>query len=180
MVGLAPLLFFGYEVLSMKHTISALVENEFGVLARIAGLFSGRGYNIQSLTVAETLNPAISRMTIVTSGDDAKIEQILKQLRKLINVIKAQDVTGENPITRILSLVKVKIGKKNRGEAEKVVKGLNGKILEADSQCLIAEFTGDETAINSVQNLLQPFGILEFEQTGTIAIERGKKVITAS
>src|SRR3989338_221911 len=98
----------------MKHTISILVENEFGVLTRIAGLFSGRGYNIQSLTVAETLDPHISRMTIVTAGNDAVIEQINKQLGKLVNVIKVRDMAPGDSINRILALVKVKLTDKNR------------------------------------------------------------------
>lgn len=161
----------------MKHTVALLVENEFGVLARIAGLFSGRGYNIQSLTVAETLDPKISRMTIVTHGDDRVTEQIMKQLNKLINVIKVQDMTAENPLERILALVKVKASGKNKKEIRKGIENLDGKILEDDDQCVVAEFTGDEKQIGAVLHTLRPFGIMEFEQTGTIAIEKGKKVI---
>ena len=163
----------------MKHTVSALVENEFGVLARIAGLFSGRGYNIQSLTVAETLDPAISRMTIVTEADDDVMEQITKQLRKLINVIKVRDVTAENPINRILALIKVKSDSKKKANLAKTIRALKGEILEQDGQCAIAEFTGDEEKIKKILEKLKPFGILEFEQTGSITIERGKKVIGA-
>jgi len=161
----------------MRHTISVLVENEFGVLARVAGLFSGRGYNIQSLTVAETLNPLVSRMTIVTSGSDEVIEQIVKQLNKLINVIKVKDVTKEQPINRVLALVKVKVEDKSRSDVLKTIELLHGEILDGNTKFCIAEFRGDEEKIQSVVNLLKPFGILEFEQTGNIAIERGKKGI---
>src|SRR3989338_3085553 len=105
----------------MKHTISILVENEFGVLTRVAGLFSGRGYNISSLSVAETLDPHLSRMTIVTSGKDEVIEQITKQLNKLVNVIKVQDVTNQNPVNRILALIRVVLNQKTRPEIIKAV-----------------------------------------------------------
>ncbi len=165
--------------IKMKHTVALLVENEFGVLARISGLFSGRGYNIQSLTVAETLDPKISRMTIVTNGDDRVIEQIMKQLNKLINVIKVQDMTAENHLERILALVKVRVHEKNKKEIRKEIEKMKGKVLEDDDQCLVAEFTGDEKQIAEVHRNLKPFGIMEFEQTGTIAIEKGKKVIGA-
>jgi len=161
----------------MKHTISVLVENEFGVLTRVSGLFSGRGYNIQSLTVAETLDPKISRMTIITNGSDKVMEQIVKQLNKLVNVIKVFDITAENPINRILALVKVSINQKTRSDVLKSVKRLGGEILDGDDRCCIAEFRGDESKIQSVVTTLKPFGIVEFEQTGNIAIQRGKKVI---
>lgn len=161
----------------MRHTISVLVENEFGVLTRVAGLFSGRGYNIQSLTVGETLDPKISRMTIVTSGSDAVLEQIGKQLSKLVNVIRVQDVSREAPINRILALVKVAMGADKRGEVLKSVKKLGGEILDRDAQCCIAEFRVDEEKLKHILSELKTFGILEFVQTGNIAMQRGRKVI---
>ena len=161
----------------MKHTISVLVENEFGVLARVASLFSGRGYNISSLTVAETLDPKVSRMTIVTEGSDAVLDQIVKQLDKLVNVIKVHDVTTENPINRILALVKVPVEARNCGDVTTAIREFGGEVLDSDRRCCIAEFRGDEAKISSAIERLKPFGILEFEQTGNIAMQKGKKVI---
>lgn len=158
----------------MKHTIGVLVENEFGVLARVAGLFSGRGYNIQSLTVAETVNPSISRMTIVTDGDDHMIEQIVKQVGKLISVIKIQDMTATETIDRILALAKIKWDSRKGASLLKNIKALKGRILEKNKVCVVAEFTGNEETLNKVLKTLKPFGVLEFEKTGTIAIERSR------
>ena len=158
----------------MKHTITALVENEFGVLTRVAGLFSGRGFNIQSLTVAETLDPKISRMTIVTSGSDAMIEQINKQLNKLVNVIKVQDVTLENAITRAYALVKVSLNAKTKPEVLKAVDLFKGEILDVDNKSCTLEVRGDEGKVESAINFLKPYGIIDFVQSGNIAILRGK------
>ena len=165
--------------MSNRHAIAALVENEFGVLARIAGLFSSRGYNIQSLTVAETLDPKISRMTITTEADPAVMEQIMKQLRKLVNVIKVQDVTAENPIIRILALVKLRTNPKKALNLRKTVQLLKGRVLEEGSEVTIAEFVGDENRMKQVKEKMVEFEMVEFEQTGSIAMERGKKVIKA-
>lgn len=162
----------------MRHIITALVENEFGVLARIAGLFSGRGYNIQSLTVAETLDPKFSRMTIVTSGTDSVMEQITKQLDKLVNVIKVQDITKEKAINRVLGLVKITADKKKAGEIKKQVPKLGGEILNADSDCVMIEIRGDEANLETALKKLKPYGILEFEKTGNIAMQKGRKVIS--
>ncbi|MBI4411686.1 MAG: acetolactate synthase small subunit [Deltaproteobacteria bacterium] len=162
----------------MKHTISVLVENEFGVLARVASLFSGRGYNISSLTVAETLDPKVSRMTIVTEGSDAVLEQIVKQLNKLVNVIKVHDVTAENPINRTLALVKVPLTTIAGGDVTAAIREMGGEVVDSDRKCCIAEFRGDESKISSVIERLKPFGILEFEQTGNIAMQKGTKVIS--
>lgn len=160
----------------MRHTISVLVENEFGVLTRVAGLFSGRGFNIQSLTVAETLEPKISRMTIVTSGNDATLEQINKQLNKLVNVIKVMDVTGDNPINRILALLKVSINTKTRMEIIKTIELLGGEIIDSDGKSIILEVRGDEEKIRSAINLLNPYGIVDFVQTGNIALQKCRKI----
>lgn len=158
----------------MKHTISVLVENEFGVLARVAGLFSGRGYNIASLSVAETLDPRLSRMTIVTNGNDSVIEQITKQLNKLVNVVKVQDVTGQNPVNRVLALIKVGMNEKNRAEVLKAVGVWGGEILDSDAKSCLIEIRGDEEKINTTLGLLKPYGILDFVQTGNIAMQRGR------
>lgn len=161
----------------MRHTISVLVENEFGVLARVAGLFAGRGYNIQSLSVAETLDPHISRITMVTTGNDSVIEQITKQLNKLVNVLKVSDLTKENPINRILALVKVSTGAKSKSEIDSAVKSLGGEILDSDSKCSVVEVRGDEEKIQKALKLLKVHGIIEFVQTGNISIQRGKGTI---
>ena len=161
----------------MKHIITALVENEFGVLVRVAGLFSGRGYNIQSLTVAETLDPRFSRMTIVTSGTDAVMEQITKQLDKLVNVIRVQDITKEGAINRVLGLVKITADKKRMAEIKKQVSKLGGEILNGDSRCAVIEIRGDEKNLEDALKKLKPYGILEFEKTGNIAMQKGRKVM---
>lgn len=160
----------------MKHTISVLVENEFGVLTRVSGMFSGRGFNIQSLTVAETLDPAVSRITLVTSGKDDMIEQIEKQLNKLVNVIKVQEMTPQNALTRDLALVKVSINQRNRAEVLKAIELIGGKILDVDeAKHAIVEICGEEEKVRSALNLLKPFGIIDYVQTGTIAIQTGKQ-----
>lgn len=158
----------------MKHTISVLVENEFGVLTRVAGLFSGRGYNIASLSVAETLDPRLSRMTIVTQGNDAVIEQITKQLNKLVNVVKVQDVTGQNPVNRILALIKVGMNSKNSAELLQAVQALGGEVLDSDSKSCLLEIRGDEEKIKTALGKLDRYGILDFAQTGNIAMQRGR------
>lgn len=160
----------------MKHTISVLVENEFGVLTRVSGMFSGRGFNIQSLTVAETLDPRVSRITLVTSGKDDMIEQIEKQLNKLVNVIKVQEMTPQNALTRDLALIKISINQKNRAEVLKAIELIGGKILDVDeSKYAIVEICGEEEKVRSALNLLKPFGIVDYVQTGTIAIQKGKQ-----
>ena len=161
----------------MHHIISVLVENEFGVLTRVAALFSGRGYNIQSLTVAETIDPKISLITLVTSGTDATLEQITKQLNKLVNVIRVHDLTGKDAINRILALIKVKLTSQTRAEILKAVELLGGEILDADSECCTIEIHGEEAKIRSAVNMLQTYGIIEFVQTGSVAIPRGKKTV---
>lgn len=157
------------------HIISVLVENEFGVLTRVAALFSGRGYNIQSLTVAETLNPEVSRMTLTTAASPEVLEQIVKQLNKLINVIKVEDVTQDDAINLILGLIKIKLTPKNRYEIMKTIDVLNSKILDADEKSCVIEVRGSEAEIQSALSLLKPHGILEFTQTGIISMQRGNK-----
>lgn len=161
----------------MKHTINILVENEFGVLTRIAGLFSGRGYNIQSLTVAETSDPSVSIMTIVTSGNAEVIEQIVKQLNKQVNIIKVKNLTDSKAITRRLALIKVSLNQKNRNELLKTIELSKASIADLQEKCCIVEVVGNDQEISSAFNLLKPFGIIEFIQSGKIAMQRGKKIL---
>lgn len=161
--------------MNIKHTISILVENEFGALARIAGLFSGRGYNIETLSVAPTLDETLSRMTIVTTGSPQVIEQIIKQLNKLINVIKVQDITAENPINRILSLIKVNLGKKNQTKLKKILLPYGGEIIYQEEFTSVIQVVEEEDRIHELLEALKPYGIIEFVSTGNIAIQKGKK-----
>jgi len=156
----------------MKHTISVLVENKFGVLARIAGLFSGRGYNIDSLSVAETMDPTVSRMTIVAQGDDRVLEQITKQLNKLVDVIKVNDYAGKDFLERELVLVKVHTTAQTRPEVMNIVDIFRGKIVDVDHASVTVELTGTEDKIDALLELLKPFGIRELVRTGKIAIAR--------
>jgi acetolactate synthase-1/3 small subunit len=157
----------------MRHTISILVENEFGVLSRVSGLFSGRGFNIESLSVAETMDPSVSRMTIVTSGNDQIIEQILKQLNKLISVIKVVDLTGVDTVDRELVLVKVNAETETKPEVLRLVDIFRAKIVDVAPRCYTIEMTGDEEKVNALLQLLRPIGIKEIVRTGRVAIARG-------
>ncbi len=160
----------------LRHTISVLVANEFGVLSRISGLFSGRGFNIESLSVAETLDPLVSRMTIVTRGDDKVIEQINKQLNKLINVIKVHDFIGEEHIERELALIKVTSGPENGAEILSIVDIFRAKVVDVSPRSYTIETTGDEEKISAITELLRPFGIKELVRTGKIAMARTPKL----
>ncbi len=155
-----------------QHTISILVENKFGVLARVAGLFSGRGYNIESLSVNATADPKISKMTIVTTGDDAVIEQIDKQLNKLIDVIKVTDLTGSEFIERELILVKVKTNSKTRAEIIQITEIFGGKIVSVHHNELGIELAGRSSKVVDFINLMSEFGIIELARTGRVAISR--------
>ena len=163
----------------MRHTISVLVENEFGVLARVAGLFSGRGSNIESLSVAETLDPTISRLTLVTRGDDQVLEQIEKQLNKLVNVIRVTDFTGTEHVERELVLIKVKAEERTRGELVNIVDIFRAKIIDVSRQSYIVEITGTEDKVRALIELLTPLGILEVVRTGRVAMFRGTRLLTA-
>ncbi len=164
----------------MQHTISVLVENKFGVLARIAGLFSGRGFNIESLSVAETQDPTVSRMTIVTRGDDPIIEQITKQLNKLIDVIKVIDLTGKEFVERELALIKVHVSAENRAEILGIVDIFRCKVVDANPKSYVLEVTGDQQKIEAIINILKPLGVKEVVRTGKVAIARGQKGILES
>jgi acetolactate synthase-1/3 small subunit len=156
----------------MRHTITLLVENKFGVLSRIAGLFSGRGYNIESLSVGETIDPQISTMTIVTTGDDLIIEQITKQLNKLIDVIKVIDMTELDHVEREMVLIKVAPKPENKSEVLRIAEIFRGRIVDSSPRTYTIEVTGDEKKIEAIIDLLKPIGIKEFVRTGKIAIAR--------
>jgi len=159
-----------------KFILSVLVENKFGVLARVAGLFSARGFNISSLAVAETEDATLSRITMVVDANEKILEQIKKQLNKLIDVVKVVDLTEKDYIDRELVLIKVGIDQKTRDKVMKVLDSLEAKVLEAGSGTLIIEEIGDERKINATLELLRPFGIIEIVRTGKIAIQtEGKK-----
>ncbi len=156
----------------MRHTISVLVENKFGVLSRISGLFSGRGYNIESLSVGETIDSKISIMTIVTSGDDLVIEQIIKQLNKLIDVIKVVDLTEIDHVEREMILIKVAPDREDKAEVLRLAEIFRGKIVDSSPNTYTIEITGDEKKIQAFIELMKPFRIKEFIRTGKIAIAR--------
>jgi acetolactate synthase-1/3 small subunit len=161
----------------MQHTISILVVNRFGVLSRISGLFSGRGFNIESLNVAETNDPEISRMTIVTIGDDSKVEQITKQLNKLVDVIKVIDLTEENFVDRELILVKMNAEPRVREEILRIVEIFRSKVVDVSASTYTIEITGDQSKIKGFLDLLRPLGIKEVVRSGRIAVSRGTKSI---
>lgn len=156
----------------MKHTLSILVQNESGVLTKISGLFSGRGFNIESLTVAPTHNQEYSRVTIVTMGDDKVIEQISKQLNRLINVIKVIDVTGGNSIDRELVLIKVAAQQEDRSEILRIAEIFKAEIIDVSSKSYTLEIVGDEARVRSIIELLRPMGIRELVRSGKVAISR--------
>lgn len=156
----------------MRHTISVLVENKFGVLSRISGLFSGRGYNIESLTVGETIDPQISIMTIVTTGDDQIIEQITKQLNKLIDVIKVTDMTELDHVEREMILVKVAPRQEDKAEVLRLAEIFRGRVVDSGLTTYTLEITGDEKKIEAFIELVKPYGIKEFARTGKVAISR--------
>ena len=164
----------------MRHVIALLVENEFGVLARVAGLFSGRGFNIESLCVAETLDPTVSTMTIVTRGDDQNIEQVLKQLNKLISVIKVVDLIDKDFVEREMVLIKVNASRENREEVLRVADIFRGKVVDVGAKTYTLEVTGDEKKIDAILTLLKPLGIKELVRTGHVAMVRGNKAGTES
>lgn len=155
-----------------RHVLSILVENQPGVLSRIAGLFSGRGYNIDSLCVAETTDPDISRITILTHGDQSVVEQIKKQLNKLINVIKVHDLTGANYVEREMALIKVTAKSEHRAEILRIVDIFQCTVVDVGPKHYTIEATGDDGKMSALYNLLKPFGIKEIAKTGIIALFR--------
>ncbi len=156
----------------MRHTISVLVENKFGVLTRVAGLFSGRGYNIDSLNVAPTHDSTASRMTIVTHGDEATIEQIIKQLNKLPDVLKVQDFTAGESVDRELVLVKVSVDSKSRAEVMQITDIFRAKIVDVQPKSLTIEITGNDSKVDKFLELMRTFGVQEITRTGKVALPR--------
>ena len=156
----------------MRHTISVLVENTFGVLTRVAGMFSGRGYNIDSLNVAPTHDPEKSRMTIVTRGDDATVEQIVRQLYNLVNVLEITDFREHEYIDRELVMVRVKATAKNRSEVMQITDIFRAKIVDVQSKTMTIEVTGNESKVNKFVALMDNFGVLDLTRTGKVALPR--------
>lgn len=157
----------------MKHTLSVLVENKPGVLARVAGLFSRRGFNIDSLAVGVTDKPEISRMTVVVDVEEHSLEQVYKQLNKLINVIKVIDLPDENSVQRELVLVKVKAEPASRAEVIEIVEIFRGKIVDVGKGTLSVEITGPAAKLRAFEELMRPYGVVEVVRTGMIALPRG-------
>ncbi len=159
----------------MKHTLSVIVENKPGVLSRVAGLFARRGFNIDSLVVAETENPAVSRMTITVDEQDQPVEQVTKQLHKLINVIKITDLDPAGSVEREMLLIKVLADAQSRSEIMQIVEIFRAKIIDVSSDVLLVEMTGTREKVGAFMELLHPFGVVELMRTGRIAMGRGKK-----
>jgi acetolactate synthase-1/3 small subunit len=161
----------------MKHTLSVLVENTPGALSRITGLFSGRAFNIESLNVAATLDPTLSHITLVTRGDEFIIEQIIKQLRRLIDVFKVVDVSEGEFVEREMSLIKVRAEEQSRAEILRICDIFRCKVVDVSHRSYTLEVTGPESKLKAVIELLRPIGIKEITRTGTIAMMREKKTI---
>ena len=163
----------------MKHTIAVIVENKSGVLTRIAGLFSRRSFNIDSLSVGGTENPDYSRMTITVHGDRDVLEQVIKQLSKLINVIRVSELDPSESIERELAIIKVNADKESRSEIMQIVNIFRAKIIDVSHRSMIIEVTGDEEKIDAIVQLLRQFGIKEIARTGKVSMVRGARVIKA-
>lgn len=163
-----------------KHVLSILVKNSSGVLSRVSGLFSRRGYNIDSLTVGSTENPSISRMTITLMADDDVLEQVKKQLNKLEDLIRVVNFKPEDSVYRELVLIKVKADGENRAAINETVKIFRSKIVDLSSDTLTIELTGDESKVSALINLMQEYGIEELVRTGVTALQRGEKTINNS
>jgi len=163
-----------------EYTIGVVVENKSGVLAHIAGLFSGRGFNIKELSVGETENPEYSRMTIVVKGDDQIVEQIKKQLNKFIDVLKVFDLTGVPSVHREIILLKVTAPPQKRQEIFTIAEIFNGKVVDISHETLILEVTGTEGKIEAIIEILKPYGIIEIARTGRVSISRGARVMARS
>ena len=159
----------------LRHTLGVLVENQPGVLSRVSGLFSGRGFNIESLTVAETIDPEISRITLVTTGNEQIMEQIIKQLRKLVNVIRVIDFREVDFVDREMALIKVKAEATTRAEALRIVDIFRGKVVDVSPTSYTIEVTGDGNKISAIIDLLRHLGIIEIVRTGKAAIARSPK-----
>lgn len=158
-----------------QHTLSILVENKFGVLARISGLFSGRGFNIDTLNVAPTKDPRFSRATVVVKGDDKVLEQVTRQLEKLINVIEVQDFQDDEAVERELVLLQISADSRNRGEVMQIVDIFRAKIVDVQESTLLVETTGNQRKVDAFLKLMEKFGILDMTRTGRVAMKRRAK-----
>ena len=161
----------------MRHTLAVLVENKPGVLARVSGLFSRRGYNIESLAVGMTENPEISRMTIVVAGDDRVLAQVTSQLSKLIDVISISDLPPSESVDRGLALIKVSADTDTRAEIMQIASIFRAKIIDIGAETLVIEVTGDKGKIGAIENMLSRFGIKEVVRTGRVALHRGTTTV---
>ncbi|MDR2468274.1 MAG: acetolactate synthase small subunit [Spirochaetaceae bacterium] len=159
------------------HIVSVLVENRAGTLSRVCGLFSRRGYNIDSLTVGETENPAISRMTIAVSGDEAILEQIVKQLGKLVDVIAIRELENAKSISREIMLVKVQANEQSRSAIVEVAAIFRSRVIDISPATITVEATGSSEKLDGLLQLLHPYGILEMARTGAVALERGSAIL---
>ena len=159
----------------MKHTISVLVENQFGVLARVAGMFSGRGFNIDTLNVGPTHDPSLSRITTTVNGNDRQIDQCIKQLHKLVNVIEVKDFRSGQFVARELVMVKVKASSETRAEIVQICDIFRAKIIDVKPERIIVEVTGDESKLSAFLELLENFGVLELARTGSVALQRSPR-----
>jgi acetolactate synthase-1/3 small subunit len=160
----------------MKHTISVLVENQFGAFNRVATMFSGKGFNIHSISIGETETPEVSRMTIVTEGDDKIMEQVVKQLNRLIDTIKVVDLTGQTRVERELALITVFYQKGTRAELISICNIFRGNVVDINNKTITVEITGPPDKIDAVINVLEPFGIKEMARSGTVALKRGEQL----
>jgi len=162
------------------HTLSVLVENKAGVLSRVTGLFSRRGFNIESLAVGPCEEPGMSRITIVVIGDDEKIEQVMKQLNKLIDIIKVSDLTENERVERELALIKVTAEQgTSRAEIMQIASIFRAQIVDVGAKSLILQVIGDTQKIDALEKLLRQYGVKEFVRTGTVGILRGSKTVTS-
>ena len=157
----------------MRHVLSALVQNQPGVLAHIAGMLASRAFNIDSLAVGETENADLSRMTFVVHGDDAELEQVRKQLDKIVTVVKVQDISSEDFVERDLMLIKVKSSPQQRTEIVLLVEMFRGRVVDISAENLMIEISGQERKIEAFIDLMRPYGIIELARTGRIALVRG-------
>jgi acetolactate synthase-1/3 small subunit len=161
-----------------QHVVSVLVENRAGTLSRVSGLFARRGFNIDSLTVGETVDPSISRMTIAVTGDDSVLEQIVKQLEKLVDVISVRELDPESCLRREIMLVKVGADEKTRHSVIQIAGIFRSRVIDVSSSTITIEATGDMEKLNGLVMLLSQYGILELARTGMVALERGEKVLS--
>ena len=164
--------------LMKKHVLSVLVENRAGTLSRVSGLFSRRGFNIDSLTVGETENPALSRMTIVVCGDDSILEQIIKQLDKLVDVVAIRELAESSNIRREIMLVKIEADEKTRPAIVEVAAIFRSRVVDISPETITLEATGSTEKIDGLIQLVRPYGILEMARTGSVALERGNSVLS--